>query len=265
MNPTIWVVVPLGRATMLPNVVGNFERQRYPHKKLVVVENGAGLGACRKHGFQPDLVLDSDAHQSAAKNVALETLIDMGARYWATMDDDDYYGPAYLEGIADGFRRGFEVVGKASIFLRFSDGRMHLLEQAGELKEVPQVNGPTISSVVRQDMPRFPVMGWGEDNAWLEAAREKGWRIWAADHFAFCYCRHGQAHPHTYPITDEGLENMSRALDPVYDCGQFSEHVVNGVEAPARFDRLAETELDMRHHPAVQHWEQQGVKTPWQT
>jgi len=261
----IWVVVPLGRPGMLANVVANFERQRYPEESLVVVENGRGLGACARSGIVPDRLLDSEAHQSAAKNVALSWLLDNGATHWATMDDDDYYGPGYLEGIADGFQRGFEVVGKASIFLRYSDNRLHLLEQGGELREVAMVNGPTISSVVRPGMPTFQRLDWGEDNAWLLDARAMGWRIWAANRFDFCWCRHAPEHGHTYRITDAALENISRALDPVFDCGHFNPHVVNGVEAPARFDRLPAQDLDMRQHPAVQHWNKQGVRTPWPT
>lgn len=250
---------------MLPNVVRNFERQRYPHKRLIIVENGGAIGACAFQRVVPNAVLESSAHQSLAKNTGLQHLIETGAEHWATFDDDDYYGPGYLESIADGFRRGFEVVGKSSIFLSYSDGRMHFLEQNGEMKRVPMINGPTISSVVQPDMPMFPVMDWGEDNAWIELAHKKGWRIWAADRYDFCYRRHGAEFGHTYEITDAGLENMSRALNPVYDCGRFNVHVVSGVEEPERFDKLPEQELDMTVHPVVQKWNKQGFQNPWQT
>lgn len=255
----IWVVVPFSRPSMMQNVIQNFERQQYPNKRLVLVENGLGLGACRRFNYSPDLVLSSEPHQSAAKNAALETLIKIRAGHWATMDDDDYYGPSYLEGIADGFHRGYEVVGKSSIFLRYADGRMHFLQQGGELKEVGMVNGPTISSVVCSDMPRFPLVEWGEDNEWVRLAREKhGWRVWAANCHSFCWCRRGPAHGHTYRISDEGLENLSRVLDPVYDCGQFNEHVINGVEGFRLFDKLPQQQLNLELHPAVQHWNNKG-------
>ncbi len=65
------VIVPLSRPLMIDNVRDNFERQRYQNKRLVIVQNGPGLCACQRAGFQPDVLIDiSKAHQSTAKNSA---------------------------------------------------------------------------------------------------------------------------------------------------------------------------------------------------
>jgi len=259
MMKKINVIVPLSRPKMLVNVIGNFERQSYPNKSLVIVQNGPGLGACQRLGFEPDVLIDiGKAHQSTAKNSALEYLRSRGESYFATFDDDDYYGPSYLEGIADGFNRGFDVVGKSAIFVRYSDGRMHYLEQEGDLCRVDLVNGPTISGAITADTPLFKEFIWGEDNDWVSMVRAMGAKIWASSRHGFCWMRHAaHEHNHTYRITDAGLENMTRALGPVYDCGMFDELVVNGVVEPSRFDRMPEQELSMDLHPVAQLWKEQ--------
>jgi len=253
------VIVPLSRPKMLVNVIGNFGRQNYQNKSLVIVQNGPGLCTCQRLGFEPDVLIDiSKAHQSTAKNAALEYLRSRGESYFATFDDDDYYGPNYLDGIADGFDRGFDVVGKSSIFVRYSDGRMHFIEQEGDLLEVNLVNGPTISGVITADMPLFKEFQWGEDNDWVAMVKSMGAKIWASSRHGFCWLRHAaHEHNHTYRITDAGLENLTRALGPVYDCGMFDELVVNGVVEPSRFDRMPEQELSMDLHPVAQLWKEQ--------
>lgn len=249
------VIVPLSRPAMLPNVIENFVRQRYQNKSLVIVQNGPGLGTCQRYGFQPDALIDiSTTHQSHAKNAALEYLLDKGESYFATFDDDDYYGEAYLDSIADGLKRGYDVVGKASIFIRFEDNRMVFVPQEGSCCEVNCINGPTISGVLSKAMPMFKEMIWGEDIDWVGTMIAFGAKVWAADRHSFCWMRRGHAHGHTYKITDVGLENTLRALGETYDCGFFDRQVVDGVVAPARFDRMPEQELSFEDHPVVQLW-----------
>ena len=253
------VIVPLSRPNMLDNVLNNFDRQQYKNKSLVIVQNGPGLCACQRRGIQPNVLIDiSEAHQSLAKNVALEYLREHGESYFATFDDDDYYGPNYLGQIADGFNRGFEIVGKSSIFLRFADERMFFLEQAGELREVRSINGPTISGVITKDTPLFRPLMWGEDNDWLEMQLQLGARIWSTSKFGFCWMRYGEEHRHTYQATDKSLENIVCALDPVFDCGQFRQRVVDGLDSPSRFDRMPQQELDLDEHPVTKFWEREN-------
>jgi len=260
------VIVPLSRPSMVKNVRANFERQKFQNKRLVVVQNGPGLGACQNAGFQPDVLIEiGKAHQSIAKNTALEYLRGMGESFFATFDDDDYYGPMYLHDIADGFLKGYEVSGKSNIYIRFSDNRMLFAVQTGESCEVTNVNGPTISGVITKDTPLFPEIQWGEDNEWLKDAVRLGCRIWSSNRSNFCWMRRGELHGHTYRITDAGLENSIRALGIVFDCGHFSETVVDGLDAPSRFDRMEPQEFDFSLHPAVKIWEEQGDTAKWLT
>jgi len=263
------VIVPLSRPWMLYNVRKNFERQRYQDKRLVIVQNGPGLGTCQRALFQPDVLIDiSKAHQSTAKNSALEYLRNHGESYFATFDDDDYYGPGYLDEIADGFDRGFDISGKSAIYIRFADNRMVFAEQAGETRQVWNVNGPTISGVLTKDTPSFEELIWGEDNDWLGKMAKMGAKFWSSSRDNFCWMRRGEAHGHTFRITDAGLENSICSIGPVYDCGEFSELVVDGVASPTRFDRMSEQELDLSLHPAVRFWaeqDKQGETPEWLT
>lgn len=263
------VIVPLSRPLMIDNVRANFERQRYQNKRLVVVQNGPGLGACQRAGFRPDVLIDiCKAHQSTAKNTALEYLRSHGESFFATFDDDDYYGPGYLEEIADGLDRGFDVSGKSAIYIRFADNRIVFATQSGENCEAWNVNGPTISGVLTKDTPLFEELIWGEDNNWLDKMAAMGAKFWSSSRNGFCWMRRGEMHGHTFRISDAGLENSVCSLGPVYDCGEFSERVVDGVDAPARFDRMPEQELDLSLHPAVRFWaeqDKQGEQPEWLT
>ena len=92
VNNTIYAIVPFSRPDMLENVKNNFVRQKFLDKKLIIVENGPAIGACKKYNFQPDILLTSDAHQSHAKNTAINELNKRGGGFWTTLDDDDWYG-----------------------------------------------------------------------------------------------------------------------------------------------------------------------------
>lgn len=97
----IAVIVPFTRPQMLQNVRENFARQRYRNKTLVIVENGAGVGTFPV-GLITTAVLvgESIVGKSAANNAGITEAANLGCEYFAIFDDDDWYGPWYLDEVA---------------------------------------------------------------------------------------------------------------------------------------------------------------------
>lgn len=240
------VICPLGRDNAAI-VERNFERQSFADARLVVVENGPGLGSCERHGLKPWRVLTSGRHQSLAKNAGLECLLEDGwATHWTTFDDDDWYGPAYLQEVADAFSAGHQAVCKSNSFMRLDDGRLLFQSMLGENCVVPGGQGPTLGSRLWSDMPRFSdAQRWGEDWQWCVDLDALGMQFWATSRHHFCYER-SEPLTHTFPLTDEQLLGWS--------CGERwvahgnAEAILNGAEEP-RLESVPVPTLDISTHP----------------
>jgi hypothetical protein len=205
---------------MAGNLRENVERQTLQGFRVCVAENGDGVGACARIAWKPDAIVTSEQHQSAAKNAAIDYVERNGGTHFATFDDDDYYGPGYLEEVSEAFELGFDLVGKSQYFIRFDEsGRTLLLEGEGENAPARILAGPTISARIWPGMPRFRTLDWGEDNFFCMDCLAAGARIWSTSRREFVYRRRGGEHGHTYPLTDEALENCARTVGVVYDCG----------------------------------------------
>jgi len=93
-----------------------------------VVENGDGIGACKRHGIQPDAILTSERAKVIALDTGLEWLRKNNGGMWAGWDDDDYYGPGYLTEVAETLSNN-DIAGKPSFFVRRSDEKIWLFNR----------------------------------------------------------------------------------------------------------------------------------------
>lgn len=184
-----WGIVPLHRPEDLPTVIANARRQS-GFFRLCVVENGAALGACKRAGFRPDLLLGSVPHQSAARNVALHALRGRGA-FFFTMDADDWYGPGYLTELLKN-RRKADVVGKRRHLVLLRDG-LHLFDARGANKTTAWLHGACIAGYA-DDAIDFPTTAIGEDHAWCAGMRQIGATLYATSARNYVYVRTGSAH-----------------------------------------------------------------------
>lgn len=243
----VTVIVPLSRPRFMRDVIENFARQTFARKRLVIVENGEAVGACAKAGFVPDVVLTSDAHQSAAKNVGLEWLRERGGGFFATMDDDDYFGPRYLEEAVAHSGRG-DIIGKSACFTRTAGGVMRYFEHEGALQFVNYVHGPTIAAWA-EFVDDFPLIAWGEDAAFIIAARKAGAKAWATSRFHFLQRRFPGRH-HTWQITDRQMVQASAGL--VFEVGPEDRDVVDGLKDAPQCAVIPKSERQPWDHPGWQ-------------
>lgn len=199
MGPRIWVVVPFSRTENKTNVLDNFARQSYKNKRLVIVENGDGIGAFSEG--EMDHVILSPEHQSHAKNRAIEFLRKTYPRdYWACMDDDDYYGREYLQEHADNAERGV-ILGKKTAWVQFDSGLVYFGHAWNEGDDTQSFVGGTMGSYLA-DAQGFPIK-CAEEHGFCEAARNKGLTTRLLSPFHFCYNRTGNPSDHAYQAREE--------------------------------------------------------------
>lgn len=189
--PPVTVVVPLSRPHRAMASLEAYCRQRYDGpRRLVVVENGDAIGSIKPLRHVPNLhVMSSDHSHSAARNAGLDWARANGGGSWAMMDDDDYYGPGYLEGQAvAALHSGAEVVGKAWHYVMWPDGLYRIRSHREHCWDEVGLTGGTLFGLSCDGLPRFEERV-DDDLAWCAAARAVGLRTWASGRHGYCYDR----------------------------------------------------------------------------
>lgn len=161
------VVIPCARPSMLAEVRANLERQTHYERLPILVLNGAAADCIPE--VSGAVVLRSEAHPAAARNSALDWLEEHGGGAWVTMDDDDWYGAAYLAEFAEAFERGVQFVGKSRGTMALSDGT--IVRNARGEWFTGGAMGSTDCSL------RFPNLRLGEDHELHRLALERGLRV----------------------------------------------------------------------------------------
>jgi hypothetical protein len=234
----ITVIVPTHRGPAeLLSIARAFALQRHADKRLVVVENGAAIGICKRHGIHADAVLASEHSKSHALNTGLTWLRAHGGGAWTGWDDDDYYGPGYLQEVAERLP-GCDVLGKRSIYVRRNDGRLWLARRSG------WPLGHSFSAWSDcHDFEQVP--RWGEDDSFLRRMLRDGARLGEASPEHFVWQRCGDLSAHIWPADDDQMTQLLARQDDaraeLVDYGEVANY--------AFVDRLAHAPIG--RHVAV--------------
>lgn len=190
----IHVIAPVCRPELFDRLLANFARQTVP-ARLVVIENGPAVGMFPRH--DDIVVLRSGVqHHAAAKNVALDYLRGQGAGAWTTFDDDDYYGPSYLNEFRDLLElTGADAVGKLRSFIAFDDGLYRFNNERCDQWTEGTINGGAIGAAT-PNVPDFEVVT-NDDFVWCNTMRGLGRRLWASSCWGYCYDRRS-THRHAW-------------------------------------------------------------------
>src|SRR5690606_22731957 len=124
------------------------------------------------------------------------------------MDDDDYYGPHYIEDMyyAWAFSRA-DLVGKEASYVYLeSQNATYLTLAHREHCFTDFVRGPTFAGPRRTfEAIGFEPQNQGEDTAFLKKLIKEGGRIYSTDRFNFVYRRSSRSHQHTWVVDDLAL------------------------------------------------------------
>ena len=222
----VYVVVPLSRPHMLDNVLANYCRQRY-RAQLVIVENGAAVGACARAGAVPDVLCSCARDVGLARQTGVDAVRERGG-YVVFMDDDDWYGAGYVEEAVAHAARG-RVTVKGSAFVQGQDGTLRLFAGLPECSPIAgpvQVSGGTFGFWA-SEAASFPTgLPAGEDVAWLARMRAAGAEVYATSRYHYLYVRRNLAHRHAWRTTDRQM--IDRCPGPVLELGPVDLDMIEG-------------------------------------
>lgn len=195
--PTVAGVVLSMRPERIPDAVRGFAAQTYPRKELVI--------GC--HRFSADEiaevvdelaetlpigVIEFEGSYSLGRclNAAIDTT---SSSLIAKIDDDDFYGPNYIEDAVQANRyAGARLVGKGATFT-YLESRGETLLRRPRIADRFYDGSPSGASLVFErslwDRVPFPHRTLGEDVAFVDGAKLLGIRPYATSPYEFVYYR----------------------------------------------------------------------------
>jgi hypothetical protein len=196
----IAVVVPFTRPKFVANVIENFQRQNFKEKVLIVVENGPGVGGFPRIKTVPAIVTVSDHHRAHARNQGIKTAKTAGIGYWAIMEDDDWYGPQYLQEVWE-HRHNGHITGKGSYLLQGPDqslwnmypGRENIhFDFLGRGKQSTSLLAATLAGWTEAILPFRPDISYAEELIWYLEMQIAGFTLWSRGSLDFRLIRYSE-------------------------------------------------------------------------
>lgn len=227
---SISAVVATMRPHELERVAANLARQRHTDRELVLVTHGFAAPEGLAERWRDEHGLEAVTIVPAEGGLTLGACMNLGVaaasgRYVTKMDDDNYYGPGYLQDLVRAFDyTDAAVVGKwahhvhlaatDATVLRFAhaEHRYTRLVQGGTIMTARD----TLADIPFRDVPR------AVDTTFLEAVHEAGGRVYSADRFEYVSRRAASTEGHTWGIGD--LELLSRSSQLLF-YGDPTAHV----------------------------------------
>jgi hypothetical protein len=213
-NPRVTMITVTKRPELLRSCLERFRRQIYHNKEIIVIVNCLiskySLDAARtEHPNAEIQVIGKEINIGACLNLAIQHA--RGA-YWFKFDDDDFYGPHYLEDLVNSFLYSRAVALGKPHFLTYLEGSDVTIARDNQNKERSRVFqgeylcGATLAGKKSDLETAFSVrMRNGNDSLWVEELTTAGEPVIYADYLGFCVCRSTATHDHTWKLSDERL------------------------------------------------------------
>lgn len=217
-EPDVSVVVPTSRPRWVPHAIENYARQSCARKELLLVLNNAEFDVDDIRKMTRSLpnvrVLPIDGRPSLGECLNEGVRLASG-NYVARMDDDDFYGSAYLDDLVLAARfTGAEIVGKGTYYVYLEGWNATGVRIAAkDHAMVRRITGATLFAQ-RDVLTRLPFkhLTIGEDEALLGDARCAGCRIYSADRFNYMTMRRQDHESHTWKIAVDEFAATCRDL-----------------------------------------------------
>jgi spore maturation protein CgeB len=210
-NPLVSLVTCTNRPDMISNIMHNFNHQTWKNKEIIIVID------CGDQDYREvKKVLGNQGNITLHKvqiGLSLGHCFNKGMElskgdYIAKFDDDDLYGPNYIEDQLLPFKyTDADIVGKLCTFMYHEKSeRTYLRFPNNRHKFGDLVLGPTFffkrkvaDNIKMRDLSR------SEDTNFLKDSIEAGYKIYATDPYNFVYNRKKVEGFHTWDATDEQL------------------------------------------------------------
>lgn len=175
----IAIVVPCSRPHLLPRVMAMAEWQTNQDHLLIPIEGDARPGIARNAGM------------AEARRLGFQLV-----SFW---DDDDFYGPGFLEEQLANWRPG-RVVGKTFGFVAFNLGVVYFTLPKGGPSNHLLIGGSIMGSL--DELPDWTDLPIAEDGRFTADCRRRGLETYVLSGRHFVYSRLGSNMEHTYKAKD---------------------------------------------------------------
>jgi hypothetical protein len=200
--PSVVGVLVSNRPDLIPAALRALARQTYPRLSVIVGLHGAGdpatvMEAANDAGIEDLLIVE--LRDSLTLGASLNrSIAETSAAIVAKIDDDDHYGPAYIEDAVQALiYSGAPIVGKATQFTYIEDRDATVLRRPGT-EETPISGMPIGASLVFRrsvwETTRFPHRARQVDVHFVRGARLAGAEVYAPTRWEFRYYRGSRGH-----------------------------------------------------------------------
>ena len=223
----ISILTATNKVDCMENIFANYERQEWTKKELIIILNN-DLMDLEKWKLEAEKYKSVSVYK-LSENRTLGECLNLGVKnakykYVAKFDDDDYYGPNYLEESIDTMlKQNAAVVGKRTCFMYLPDHKELKLRFPGhEMCRVTILQGGTIFTTKKllQLIP-FPNKNLGECYSFIQRCRRKKYKICSSSRYNYAYFRKEDEH-HTWHPTENYLNETSELVGYTE---QFEHHV----------------------------------------
>ena len=225
----ISVITPTIREENINNIIENFERQNYERKELIIVLNYINPNIKKWESIlsKYDNIEISMINPKYSLGECLNHAITKSKfDYIAKFDDDDYYGPNYLnESMFQLENRDANIIGKSCIYIYFKDKKaLGLRNESKENRSVTRVCGSTL--FFRKDIIdkiKFQNINLSEDKLFCKDAINNNFSIYSTSKQNYVYIR-SVHHKHSWKIHNDYLYKTSSKIAESITL----EEVING-------------------------------------
>ena len=210
----------------MENIFANYERQDWTNKELIIILNNDFMDLEKWK-------LEAEKYNSVSvyklpEDVTLGKCLNLGVekakyKYIAKFDDDDYYGPKYLdESIDTMLKLKAAVVGKRTCFMYLPNSKeLKLRFPDREMCRVSILQGATIFTTKKllQLIP-FPNKNLGECCYFLRKCKKKKYKIYSSSRYNYAIVRQDEEF-HTWRPSEEYLNETSELVGYTEDFEKY--------------------------------------------
>lgn len=219
-EPGVSVITCTNRPGTDSRIVANYNRQKYPVKELIVINNHSHhdpeAWSAKVKEYENVKVFEFDGSKTLAECLNFG-VAQANYNYVAKFDDDNYYAPHYLTDLMHAFKyTDADIVGKRSCYVYFQDTKELAVRNPGnEHHYTNMLSGGAlvINKKVFQDNRFLGNLAMGTVTRFLKRCVNNGLRLFSTDRFNYVYIRRSSGMKHTWNIDhDEFLRKCEAVL-----------------------------------------------------
>ena len=221
-EPLMSAVMISKRPHYVARCLETFRKQTWSNRELLLVLNTAAPLATPPPLRANERLLHCPEHRNigCCLNLALAAA---NGRYWAKMDDDDFYSRFYLEDLANAYAAtGADVVGRQSCYFHLAGrnttvARPEVIERSRRFLVAGEyISGATLSGRRDRDLPSFSFVHRNSvDSEWVERVIASGFCLYSLDTTGMVVFRDADVNAHTWrtgpAVESTGIEDTGAA------------------------------------------------------